>query len=165
MKKILFILFAITIAGTTALSAQKYGHINTQEIFAAMPGADSIPTKMKAFEAELSEIYATMATEFQTKKTKFDQEAGTMSTSVRKIREDELINLQTRIMEFQESAQTDLQEKQLELMQPFQDKIIAAIKEVAQENGYAYIFDTGTLLYHEGGEDVSSLVKQKLGIK
>jgi len=165
MKKVFFILIAILFISTTTVDAQKYGHITSQEIFAVMPGADSIPVKLKAFEAELTEVYTTMVSEFQTKKEKFDQEAGTMSQSVRKIREDELVNLQNRIMEFQESAQNDLQEKQIELMQPFQEKITEAIKAVAKENGYAYIFDTATLLYYDGGEDVSDLVKKKLGIK
>ena len=58
-----------------------------------------------------------------------------------------------------------MQDKQLELMQPFQDKILKAIEDVAKENGYAYIFDTQVLLYSEGGDDVSALVKKKLGIK
>ena len=149
---------------TTAFS-QKYGHVNTQEIFTAMPGADSIQTKLKAFETELTDIYTSMVSEFQTKKEKFDQEAGTMSSTVRQYREKELVDLQQRIMEFQEGVQADMQDKQLELMQPFQDKILKAIEDVAKENGYAYIFDTQVLLYSEGGDDVSALVKKKLGIK
>ena len=164
MKKGLLLLAAIVFTCTTTF-AQKYGHVNTQEIFAAMPGADSLQTKLKAFEAELTDIYAGMVSEFQTKKEKFDQEAGTMSSTVRQYREKELLDLQQRIMEFQEGVQNDMQEKQLELMQPFQDKILKAIEDVAKENGYAYIFDTQVLLYSEGGEDVSALVKKKLGIK
>ena len=100
---------------TTAFS-QKYGHVNTQEIFTAMPGADSIQTKLKAFETELTDIYTSMVSEFQTKKEKFDQEAGTMSSTVRQYREKELVDLQQRIMEFQEGVQADMQDKQLELM-------------------------------------------------
>jgi len=157
MKKRLLLLAAIVFTCTTTF-AQKYGHVNTQEIFAAMPGADSLQTKLKAFEAELTDIYAGMVSEFQTKKEKFDQEAGTMSSTVRQYREKELLDLQ-------EGVQNDMQEKQLELMQPFQDKILKAIEDVAKENGYAYIFDTQVLLYSEGGEDVSALVKKKLGIK
>ena len=149
----------------TATFAQKYGHVNSQEIFAAMPGADSLQIKLKAFETELTEIYTGMVNEFQTKKEKFDQEAGTMSSTVRQYREKELMDLQQRIMEFQEGVQNDMQEKQLELMQPFQDKILKAIEDVAKENGYAYVFDTQVLLYSEGGDDVSGLVKKKLGIK
>ena len=88
-----------------------------------------------------------------------------MSSTVRQYREKELMDLQQRIMDFQEGVQSDMQEKQLELMQPFQDKILKAIEEVAKENGYAYIFDSKNLLYSEGGDDVSALVKKKLGIK
>ena len=149
----------------TTTFGQKYGHVNTQEIFTAMPGADSLQTKLKAFETELTDIYTSMVSEFQSKKEKFDQEAGTMSSTVRQYREKELVDLQQRIMEFQEGVQSDMQEKQLELMQPFQDRILKAIEDVAKENGYAYIFDTQVLLYSEGGDDVSGLVKKKLGIK
>ena len=164
MKKGFLLLAAIVLTCTTAFS-QKYGHVNTQEIFTAMPGADSIQTKLKAFETELTDIYTSLVSEFQTKKEKFDQEAGTMSSTVRQYREKELVDLQQRIMEFQEGVQADMQDKQLELMQPFQDKILKAIEDVAKENGYAYIFDTQVLLYSEGGDDVSALVKKKLGIK
>ena len=165
MKKSFFILIAVLLFGTSASFAQKYGHVNSQEIFSVMPGADSIQFKLKAFETELTDIYTSMVSEFQTKKEKFDQEAGTMSSTVRQYREKELLDLQQRIMEFQEGVQSDMQEKQLELMQPFQDKILKAIEEVAKENGYAYIFDTQVLLYSEGGDDVSGLVKKKLGVK
>ena len=164
MKKGLLLLAAIVLT-STATFAQKYGHVNSQEIFAVMPGADSLQIKLKAFETELTDIYTGMVSEFQSKKEKFDQEAGTMSSTVRQYREKELMDLQQRIMEFQEGVQSDMQEKQLELMQPFQDKILKAIEEVAKENGYAYIFDTQVLLYSEGGDDVSALVKKKLGVK
>ena len=164
MKKTTLFLAVLLLACTTTFG-QKYGHVNSQEIFAVMPGADSIQTKLKAFETELTDIYTGMVSEFQTKKEKFDQEAGTMSSTVRQYREKELMDLQQRIMEFQEGVQNDMQEKQIELMQPFQDKILKAIEDVAKENGYAYIFDTQVLLYSEGGDDVSALVKKKLGIK
>ena len=164
MKKGLLLLAAIVLT-STATFAQKYGHVNSQEIFAVMPGADSLQIKLKAFETELTDIYTGMVSEFQSKKEKFDQEAGTMSSTVRQYREKELMDLQQRIMEFQEGVQSDMQEKQLELMQPFQDKILKAIEDVAKENGYAYIFDTQVLLYSEGGDDVSALIKKKLGIK
>ena len=41
-----------------------------------------------------------------------------------------------------------------------------AIKQVARDGGYAYIFDTsmGATLYDEGGDDIMPLVKKKLGL-
>ena len=131
----------------------------------AMPGIDSLQIKLNAFKTELEELYTGMVEEFQAKKDKFDREAGTMSSSVRQIREKELVDLQTRIQEFQYGVQDDLEEKQYELAKPFQDKIQEAINQVAKENGFSYIFDTQILLFYDNGVDVTPMVKAKLGIK
>ena len=156
---------AVLLFGTSATFAQKYGHVDANAIFLAMPGADTLQTALENYQKELEAEYTTMATEFQTKYEKFNREAGTMSSAVRQLREKELSDLQQRISAFEESLQDIMQERQLELMTPFQDKILQAIQDVAKENGYAYIFDSKNLLYSEGGDDVSALVKKKLGIK
>ena len=107
-----------------------------------------------------------MAKEFQKKQEEYQQLAnkGT-SAAVLKIKEDELTNMYKRIQDFSQSAEQDLQAKQLELLKPFQEKILDAIKAVGKEHNFTYIFDTSTLTYYEQGEDVSAKVKQKLGIK
>lgn len=87
-----------------------------------------------------------------------------MTSSVRKSKEDELLSLQNRILEFQENVQRDVEEQQYILLKPFHDKLQQAIDDVAKEKGYAYIFDTQILLY-SGGDDITDLVKAKLGIK
>ncbi len=164
MKKSLLLLFAALLLGTFTVQAQKYGHINPQAVFDVMPGTDSIKIKFEAFQNELREYGNTMVADLQAKTAKFDQEAGTMSQAVRKLREQELIDLQNRIQEFQNNAQNDLQAKQIELMQPFEDKIKEAITAVSKENGFTYVFEQATLVYADGGEDITPLVKKKLGI-
>jgi Skp family chaperone for outer membrane proteins len=39
------------------------------------------------------------------------------------------------------------------------------MNKVAKANGYAYIFDTKTLLYYGTGDDITPMVKKELGIK
>ena len=165
MKRTFLLLIAILLVGTTSVKAQKYGHLNGQEIMMQIPGIDSLQIKLDAFQKELQATGEAMLQEFQAKKDLFDKQAGTMSASVRKVKENELLRLQNKILEFQESAQQDLENKQLELQQPFLDKLTKAIADVAKENGYTYIFDERMLLYSEGGDNVSVLVKKKLGIK
>lgn len=168
MKKILLslaVIMAVSVCSLQAQSQGKYGHVNSSEILQAMPGIDSLQIKLAAFKTELEELYSGMVEEFQLKKDKFDREAGTMSSSVRQIREKELVDLQTRIQEFQYGVQEDLEEKQYELAKPFQDKIQEAINQVAKENGFSYIFDTQILLFYDNGVDVTPMVKAKLGIK
>ena len=167
MKKVFLVITLICCGAFSAMQvqAQKYGHVNSGEILKVMPGVDSISIKLQLFQTELQEIYQGYVAEYQAKMTKFDQEAGTMSASIRQIREKELTDLQNRIREFEYGAQEDIEEKQFELAKPFQDKIQNAINAVAQEEKFSYIFDTQILLYFDGGIDATPLVKKKLGIK
>ena len=164
MRKITVILMACILCMTSA-SAQKYGHVNSNEIMQVMPGIDSIQIKLMDFHRELQLLYENMMNELETKQDKFDREVGTMSASVRKLREDELNSIRNRLQEFSMNAQEDLDAEKLRLIAPFQERVQNAINEVAKEHKYIYIFDTQILLYYEGGDDVTPLVKKKLGIK
>jgi outer membrane protein len=164
MKKITVVLVVCLFCMTSAF-AQKYGHINVNEVMKVMPGIDSLQTKMLDFQESLKTIYENMMSEYQTKKDKFDKEAGTMSSAVRKFREDEIASIENRIQEFSYGVQDDLAEEQARLLAPFEEKVQNAINEVAKENKYNYIFNTQILLYYDGGDDVTPLVKKKLGIK
>lgn len=164
MKKTFLLVIALFLFAITT-NAQKYGHVNSAEILKIMPGVDSIQIKLVAFQSELEDEFESMMTEFQTKKDKFDKDAGTMSSAVRQVREKELMDLQTRIQEFQYGVQDDLEEKKYELVKPFQEKLQNAINDIAKENSFTYVFDVQTLLYYDKGEDITDLVKKKLGIK
>jgi len=167
MKKNLLLLTLVCSIGMISLHAQnqKYGHVNSSEVLQAMPGIDSISIKLQRFQNELQATYTEFMQEFQKKQEILEKDGAFMSPSVRQIREKELIDLQNRIQEFQYTVQDDVEQKQFELIKPFQDKIQQAINDVAKENGYIYIFDTQILLYSEGGNDVTPLVRKKLGIK
>jgi outer membrane protein len=164
MKKTTVVL-VICLFCITSVFAQKYGHVNSNEVMKAMPGIDSLQTKLLNFQESLQTIYENMMSEYQTKKDKFDKEAGTMSSAVRKLREDEIASIEGRIQEFTYSAQDDLAEEQTRLLAPFQEKLQNAINDVAKEHKYSYIFDIQILLYYDGGDDVTPLVRKKLGIK
>ena len=167
MKKKLLLLTLVCSISMISLHAQnqKYGHVNSAEVLQAMPGVDSISIKLQNFQNELQAMYAEFMQEYKRKQELLEKDGGFLPASVRQIREKELVDLGSRIEEFQYSVQDDLEQKQFELVKPFQDKIQQAINDVAKENGYVYIFDTQVLLYSEGGVDVTPLVRKKLNIK
>jgi outer membrane protein len=96
----------------------------------------------------------------------YQSQSATMSDLIKQTKEKELQDLQGRIDAFQQKAQTDLQAKQAELVQPFIDKAKVAVKEVAKENKYTYILNSieDVVLYSETSDDIMPLVKKKLGI-
>ena len=56
----------------------------------------------------------------------------------------------------------------MQLFQPIQEKAIKAVNEVAEENGFTYILDTGAgaVVYSSPSSlDILPLVKTKLGLK
>lgn len=165
MKKAFLVVVAFLCFGISTGYAQKYGHVNAQEVMASMPGFDTLQTAMESYYNDLQTEYNYKLADLQAKYEKYDKESATLSSTIKAMREKEIQDLQTNLAMFKENLETFLQEKQVELVQPFQEKVLKAIEDVAKENGFAYIFDNQVLLYSDGGEDVSALVKKKLGIK
>lgn len=144
----------------------KLGYIDSNELLEMMPGKDSIQNAIQEYGKSLETQLQTMYGEYQTKLQDYQANSRTMSDIIRQTKEKELADLESRIQTFQQQADTDLQEKQVTLLQPLLDKAKNAINTVAKENGYTYIFDVGTgaFLYYEKGDNILPLVKAKLGL-
>lgn len=166
MKKS-FISLIILIVVPFMLSAQnsKFGHISPEEVMEMMPGFDTAQKKMMDFQNELQAEGEEMVKEFQLKQQDYESKSATYSTAVRKIKEDELSAIYSRIQSFSSMIEEQLEQKKYDLLFPFQEQILKAIKEVADEGNFAYIFNKSILTYHAQGEDITELVKKKLGIE
>jgi outer membrane protein len=99
----------------------------------------------------------------------YSKESKNLTDIVKKTKEQEIMDMQRRMQEFQTSAQQQLQDKQVELFQPVYAKVDKAVKEVGKENGFVYVFDIakGALLYFDETKstNVMPLAKAKLGLK
>lgn len=145
----------------------KIGHINSNDLMEVMPGRDSALKVLEAYATSLEEQLKAMNTEFQAKYDKYLADEPILVSPIKEARQQELVDLQNRIADFQETAQTMLSEKEAELVQPLIDKAKKAVEEVAKEKGYTYVFDTsiGALIYFDQSDDLLPFVKEKLGIK
>jgi len=170
MKKVFIaLLMVVTIFATDAYSQKaKFGHINSNDLLAIMPERAAAQTKLQTFSKELEDQLAMMNQELQTKYQDYMSKQDSMSVSIKQMKEEELQSLQQRIQSFQQTAQQDLQKKEQELLQPIIDKAKDAIKEVAKEKGYTWVFDTsiGSLIvWPEESDNLMDAVKLKLGVK
>ena len=147
-------------------SAQKFGHVNTQELFSQMPELKVVQAKMDSIQSDYESQFVVMREEFNKKATDFQQNGATMSESVKQFRQQELADLQQRIELFAQTVQQDLQKRQQELIAPIQERMVKAIKEVGDAEGYTYIFDSAAMVYiSPAATDLMPSVKVKLGIK
>ena len=170
MKKIILVIVVLMSVFTTSLFAQKgkLGHINSSDLLALMPERAEAEKQLQNYSKELEEQLNLMNQEFQTKYNDYIAKQDSMSTAIRQMKEEELQSLQQRIQTFQATAQQDLQTKQEELLQPIIDKAKIAIKEVAKELGYTWVFDTslGSLVvWPDNNDNLLEPVKKKLGIQ
>ena len=170
MKKSLILLFAAMFAFGTSAFAQKtikLGHINSSDLMQIMPGKDSAQAAFQAEVTLLEGELTAMQEELQKKYNDYTERKSQMTELIRSTKEQELTDLNQRIQTYQQNAQQKLQDKEKELLQPIIDRAKQAIADVAKENGYTYIFDSGTgaLLYQQDSDDIMPLVKKKLGLK
>jgi len=166
IKKIAFC-FLLSAFCFHCFAQAKFGHVDYGEIMKSMPGIDSIQTIIINYNADLQAIGEQMVREFQEKQVALERLANTPNTSpaILKIRQEELQAMLKRIREFAQSMEMDVQDKQLELLEPFQTKLIDAIKKVAKAHNYNYIFDISTLAFFAPYDDLTDKVKAELGIK
>lgn len=168
MKRLILILWAAALA--LPMQAQtrqaRFGHVDYAEILQKMPGVDTAQKAISDYQTELQTTGDQMLAEIKTKEEEFVKlsNSGT-SPSILKLKQDELKSMYARVQEFASNSQTDLQNKQIEMLHPFQTKALAAIKKVAEAKGYTYVFDIQTLLYYEDTHDLTAAVKAELGIK
>ena len=163
MKKIII---TIMLALPMLASAQKFGHINTQELFAQMPEVAQVKLKMDTIQGQYETQLASMNEEFQKKMQDYQAQEPTMADAVKQIRQQELQEMNQRIQLFYQTAEQDIQKKQQELLAPIHEKMAKAIKAVGERDKFTYIFDSQAMV-HIGDDavDATSAVKQELGIK
>ena len=156
------------LAATTAWSQAtlKIGHIDSQQLIELMPEKATVEGKLIAYQKSLEEQIGAMYLEYQNKVADYTNNVDGMSAIIKQTKEREIADLETRITEFQQNAETDFGAKQQELYDPLITKAKNAINTVAKENGFTYILDVsmGTVLYFDSGIDVLPLVKAKLGL-
>ncbi len=165
MKK-LFVIVCVTLLTVGAFAQKgKFGHVDSNAIFTVMPEKDAAAKAVEEYAMTLETQLQALNAELEEKYNDYMENQESLSPSIRQMKEEELVNLQQRIQAFQVSAQEDMQTKEMELLEPIYTKIQDAIKEVGDENGFLYIFEVSTLLFHSDESiDITPIVKTKLGI-
>ena len=163
MKKILVILALVL---PMMASAQKYGHVNTSELFQLMPELKDVTARLDSLNKQYEDLLVKMQEEYQKKAQEYEQKSATMPDAMKQIQEEELYTMQQRLQTTYQTAQQDIAQKRQEYVAPVQEKMVKAIQAVGQEKGFTYIFDSAAMVYIDPtATDVMADVKAKLGIK
>ena len=166
MKRITLALGILGMA--IALHAQKFGHIASEQLLQAMPEYDSAQAKVEDLRDQYDLEIERLQVEINKKIEEFNNSEATMTNLIREAKASEIQEMQVRLQNFAQTAQQDLQQQSMMMIQPVMDKARKAIEAVAKEKGLIYVFDLsqGNPVYTSPESlDLMPLVKAELGLQ
>ena len=166
MFKKLIIAILCCLPLTMVAQSFKFGTVNTGEVLMAMPERAEAEKQLQDLTKRYEDEFVKLQEDFQKKYVEFQSMGDTIPEAIKIRRSEEIQTMYQRIESFRQIADQDLAKKQEEFMIPIQQKLMDAINAVGGENGFTYIFDANAAYYKGvGNEDVTPLVKAKLGIQ
>ena len=167
MKISLSIFLSLFVSFAFAQENIKIGYTNAEYIAYSHPDYQVIMKQLEEHKGKIQQMLQQKYQEFQIIEDEYNKlvQSGGDQLLVRD-KEQQAMNKQQEIQQFQATAEQGMMEKQQQLMVPLQEKIQAAIGEVAKEKGYTHVFDGNSLLYMVNAEssNITDDVLKKLGI-
>ena len=169
MKRLILIAAFVLTAGT--LAAQNYIIVNSEKVFKSI---DSYNTAISTLD-ELAKQYQTQVdtkfAEVEALYNNYQVQKTSLSAASRQVRENAILQKEKEANEYQESLfgqEGMLMKKRVEMIQPIQKKVFAAIEAYARQAGADLVLDSAnnpTLLYTnpsiERTQQVIDVLKKK----
>lgn len=170
MKQPAIFLTACLLASVATVSAQittvkKMGCISMNELLSTMP-------EVKKADTTLAEYRTALQQQFDAYKADYNKELGVLSSRdtakfskpVLEVRRRSLADLLAKLQGYDQEAGQLLEQKRTDLFLPIQKKAEDAIRQVSQDNGYAFVFEKDNLHVFPPSDDILPLVKKRLGL-
>ena len=168
MKKSIVSLLLIEIFSLPTFS-QKNAYVDTEYILSKIPAYENAQNKLDEISKEWQKEIENKYKEVEQKYKEYQTESALLSAEMKSQREDEIINLEQEANELKDKYfgnEGELYNKRKELVKPIQDEVYNAIKEIATEGNYGFIFDKSadmSLIYTDPKYDISDDILKKLG--
>ena len=167
MKKLVLFLAFVVMVGSSVSAQTKFGYVDSRELLSSMPEKNKSDSTLQLYAKSFQDQLTQMQKEYEKKLQEFQAQEKTMTDAIREVKIKEIQDLQNRIESTNQSAQEKVEKKRQEMYTPILEKADKAIKAVAAEKAYDYVFDasSGAILHAKETDNILPLVKAKLGIK
>lgn len=156
---------------TGTLQAQRIAFVDSKYILEKMPDYQAAQKELDRFSDQWQKEVDDRWSQIKRLRDAFNAEAILLTEEMKHSRQDEIDKKEQEARDLQKKhfgVGGDIFKKRQELVQPIQDRIYTAVKEVAGTS-YVAIFDIGgqgnNVLYASEKYDKSDAVLRKLGIK
>ena len=164
-------LIILMLAGAFTLQAQKFAYVDTDYILKNIPSYNAAQEELDELSEQWQQEVEALRSEVEEMYKDYQAEAVLLTDEMKKKREETIMQKEQEVKELQQKyfgRQGMLYQKREELIQPIQDEVYNAVKEMATEGGFSIIFDTSpgvNVLYSDPKFDKSDQVLEKLGYK
>ncbi|MBR5141150.1 MAG: OmpH family outer membrane protein [Bacteroidales bacterium] len=147
MKKII-IIAAMALMSVAAMAQEtKMAYVDFNEIIMLMPEMDEARATLEENQKTNEEILVAMYEEYQSKVQQYEQKSATWTPAIRESKEREIMEIQSRLEQTQQSLQQELQQLQQNLQAPIYEKAQTVVSDLAKAKGVAAVFEKSSLLY------------------
>ena len=115
MKKIIIIAAMALVSLAATAQETKIAYVDFNEVIMLMPEMDAARATLEENEMTQNEILQSMYEEYQTKVQQYQQKAETWTAAIRQSKESELMEIQSRLEQTQQSFATEINQLQQEL--------------------------------------------------
>ena len=163
------LLFVIMLFSVSSLFGQRYAYVDSKYILENMDEYKEAQVELDAMSKKWQETIEAKMAELDRMRRAYDAEKILLTKELQVQREEEIKAKEKEIREYQKAkfgVNGELFKKRQELIQPLQDDIFNAIKELAKERSFALIFDKGVnsnILFSNPKYDKSDVILKKLG--
>jgi outer membrane protein len=170
MKKSL-IISILLITSSISVAQLKIGYIDSDAIMDNLPDVQDARQKLDASIQEWQTELNKLEGDWKAKYDDYEKRKLIMTDQTRAETEAALVQLETQIAQYREKkfgTNGELFLKQDELMKPVQNKIFVALKEIAEQGDYDFVFDRSgdiMILFAKEQYDLTAKVLEKLKLK
>ena len=161
----IMLLFAISMAA----SAQKFALIDTEYILKNIPAYQSANEQLQEATKKYQSEVEVIAKEAQQMFKDYQAQSSTLSAAQKTKKEDEIVAKEKSAAELKRiyfGPEGELAKMQEKLINPIQDEIYGAVKELSQLHGYDLVLDRASaagIIFANPRIDISDEVLRKLG--
>lgn len=168
MKKILLCLasFLLFAAGS---SAQKYALVDMEYILSKVPAYEMANEQLNQVSKKWQGEVDALTKQAKEMYTKYQSEMVYLSDEMKTKRESEILSKEKESAELKKKyfgSEGELYKKRESLLNPINDEIYSAIKQISEEEGYALVLDRASgsnIIFASPKIDISDQVLRKLG--
>lgn len=171
MKRILILTILIVTLPLLAEAQLKVGVMNPEAVLGQLPETEQVQRDLDSFIQQRREEFSQQYQNWMESVSEFEEqvENGTLTGEQRQQREQELGEREEEISAMQQRLQTQIQNRQNELLSPIMQRVENAMEAVAQELDLDYVLNRITsrgdpVVYYasERGVDITEQVIERL---